>query len=70
MVEWVNVKLNNLVLVQKIFSLLYSNFILNLWIYFKVYELNNNYPRDPANNFALKKLFAWHSQISKKRNKY
>ena len=33
----VTLKFNNSVLVQKIFSFLYRNFILNLWI---VYELN------------------------------
>ena len=46
----VNLKLNNFVLVQKRFSSLYSNFILNLYI---AYELIT-WPRNPANNFALK----------------
>ena len=44
----VNLKTNNSVLVQKRFSSLYSNFILNL-----VYELNT-WPRNPINNFTLK----------------
>ena len=46
----VTLKFNNSVLVPKIFSFLYRNFILNLWI---VYELNT-WPRNPTNNFALK----------------
>ena len=46
----VNLKFSNSVLVKKSFSLLYSNFILNLYI---VYELNT-WPRNPANNFTLK----------------
>ena len=46
----VNLKFNNSALVQKTFSLLYSHFILNLYI---VYELNTM-PRNPTNNFTLK----------------
>ena len=46
----INLKFNNSVLVQTIFSKLYSSFILNLYI---VYELNT-WPRNPANNFTLK----------------
>ena len=46
----VNLKLNNSLLIQKSFSALYSNFILNLYI---VYELNT-WPRNPTNNFTLK----------------
>ena len=46
----VDLKFNNFVLVQKSFSLLYNNFILNLYI---VYELNTC-PRNPTNNFTLK----------------
>ena len=55
----VNLKFDNFGLVQKIFSSLYRNFILNLYI---VYELNT-WPCNPA------KLFIWYSQISKKDNK-
>ena len=43
-------KFNNSVLVQKFFSSLRSNFILNLYV---VYELNA-WPRDPTNNFPQK----------------
>ena len=43
-------KFSNSVLVQKTFSSLYSNFILNLHT---VYELNT-WPRNPDNNFTLK----------------
>ena len=43
-------KFKNAVLVQKIFSSLYSNFILNLYI---VYQLNT-WPLNPTNNFTLK----------------
>ena len=46
----VNPKSNNSVLVQKSFSSLYSNFILNLYI---VYELNT-WSCNLANNFTLK----------------
>ena len=46
----VNLKFNNSVLVQKRFSSLYSNFILNLYI---VYELKT-WPRNPADKFTLK----------------
>ena len=46
----VNLKFNNSVIVQKGFSSLYSNFILNLYI---VYELNT-WSRNPTNNFTLK----------------
>ena len=42
-------KFNNYVLVQKISSSLYNNFILNIYI---VYELNN-WPCNPTNNFSL-----------------
>ena len=41
---------NNSVLVQKRFSSVYSNFILNLFL---LSELNN-WPRNPTNNFLLK----------------
>ena len=43
-------KFTNSVLIQKLFSSLYSNFILNLYI---VYELNN-WPLHPTDNFTLK----------------
>ena len=43
-------KFNNSILVQRSFSALYSNFILNLYI---VYELNTC-PRNPIINFILK----------------
>ena len=46
----VNLKFNSSILVQKSFSSMYSNLILNLFI---VDELNNK-PRNPANNFTLK----------------
>ena len=46
----VTLKFNNSVLVQKHFSTLYSNFILNLYI---VYELNT-WSRNRTNNFILK----------------
>ena len=46
----VKLKLNNSVSVQKSFSSLYSNSILNLNI---VYELNT-WPHNPTNNFPLK----------------
>ena len=46
----VNLKFNNFVLVQKKFSSLYSNFILNLYI---AYELNT-WPRNRTYNFTLK----------------
>ena len=45
------VKLTTLLLT--LFSSLYSNFILNLYI---VYELNA-WPRNPANNFTLKIVY-------------
>ena len=44
-------KFNKSVLVQKCYSSLYSNFILNLYI---VYELNN-WEHNPTNNFTHKK---------------
>ena len=43
-------KFSNSVLVQKTFSSLYNNFILNLYT---VYELST-WPRNPDNNFTLK----------------
>ena len=43
-------KFSNFVLVQKRFPSLYSNFILNLYIF---YELNA-WPRNPTNNFTSK----------------
>ena len=46
-------KFNNSILVQKSFSSMYSNFILNLYT---VYELNNS-PRNPTNYSPLKKNF-------------
>ena len=49
----VNLKINNSVLVQKRFSSLYSNFILNLYI---VYELST-WLRSPANNDTLKNCY-------------
>ena len=53
----VNLKFNNSVLVQKGFSSLFSNFILNLYI---VYEINT-WLRNPANNFTLKNCLVWYS---------
>ena len=44
-------KFNYSVLVQKSFSLLNSNFILNLHIVYKF----DNWPRNPTSNFPLKK---------------
>ena len=49
----VNLKISNSVLVQKRFSSLYSNFILNLYI---VYELST-WLRSPANNDTLKNCY-------------
>ena len=49
----VNLKINNSVLVQKRFSSLYSNFILNLYI---VYELST-WLRSLANNDTLKNCY-------------
>ena len=46
----VTLKFSNSVLMQKISSSLYSNFLLNLYI---VYELNNS-PHNPTNKFLLK----------------
>ena len=46
-------KFNNSVLLQKDFSSLYSNFILNLYLF---YELNNR-PCNTTNNFNLKNCF-------------
>ena len=46
----VNLKFNNSVLVQIMFSSLYGHFILNLYV---VYELNT-WPRNPDNPFTLK----------------
>ena len=61
----VTLKFNNLFLVQKGFSSLYSKFILNVYI---VYELNN-WPRNPTNNFPLKiKISIVYIQISEKYN--
>ena len=54
---WVNSKFNNFVLVQKRFSSLYSNFILNLY---KVYELNN-WPRNHTISFTLKACLSCHT---------
>ena len=53
----VNLKFNNSVLVQKGFSSLFSNFILNLYI---VYEINT-WLRNPVNNFTLKNCLVWYS---------
>ena len=46
----INLKFNSSVFVQKSIFLLYSNFILNIYI---VYELNA-WPRNPTNNFLQK----------------
>ena len=62
---WVILKFNNSILEQKIFSSLYSNFILNLYI---VYELNN-WPRNPTNNFTLKNCLCGTVKLTKNKNK-
>ena len=49
----VNLKVNNAVLVQKSFSSLYSNFILNLYIVYKL----STWLRSPANNYTLKNCY-------------
>ena len=47
-------KLNNSSLVQKKISSLYSNFISNFYIVYKL----NTWPRNPTNNFTLKNCFS------------
>ena len=46
----VNLKFNSSVLVQKIFSSLYNNFIINLYTVYKL----NTWPCNSTNNFTLK----------------
>ena len=48
-----DLKFNNTVLVQKSFSPLYCNFILNLYMFYKLITS----PHNPANNFTLKNCF-------------
>ena len=58
-------KLNHSVLAQKSFCSMYSNFILNLHIF---YELNN-WPCYPTNNYPLKNCLFDTVKLGKKRNK-
>ena len=56
-----NLKFNNAVLVQKNLYSLCSNFILNLYI---VYRLNNR-PHNPSNNFTLKNCLFGRVKLSR-----
>ena len=58
-------KLNHSILAQKSFCSMYSNFILNLHIF---YELNN-WPCYPTNNYPLKNCLFDTVKLGKKRNK-
>lgn len=58
-------KLNHSNLAQKSFCSMYSNFILNLHIF---YELNN-WPCYPTNNYPLKNCLFDTVKLGKKRNK-
>ena len=58
-------KLNHSILAQKRFCSMYSNFILNLHIF---YELNN-WPCYPTNNYPLKNCLFDTVKLGKKRNK-
>ena len=60
-----SLKFNNSVLVQKKYPLLYSIFILNLYI---VYELNN-WPNKSTNNFTLKIVYLIESNLQEMQTK-
>ena len=57
-------KLNNSSLVQKKISSLYSNFISNFYIVYKL----NTWPRNPTNNFTLKNCFSGNCLFKLVRN--
>ena len=60
-----SLKFNNSVLVQKKYPLLYSIFILNLYI---VYELNN-WLNKSTNNFTLKIVYLMESNLQEMQTK-